>query len=412
MRLAGIRVWGPLLVIVAPLAITVALYRQPALMLRLAAGVLGITFALVLAVLLVRRLRPRGEQPTLAQLREDVHQTMGRRGAREGKKLLVRLGRWPELIYQLGPHIRHQVVERVQGDGLAPTLARWMTVHRRRARQIGAIHLSVWLGFPDLEGKLEELAGSEDQTLAHAAAAALARIGSEAAYDALMRLIGSVPLPASRIAALLEGAAPGRLIPVLRRHVSSPDGTKRFWVASLAGVAGSERALQILLTLSADPVLDVRAAAAESLGLTGDEGGRQRLHEMLTDESWVVQSHATKALGRLGPERSIKRLVPLLESPHRWVREHAVVALGDAGPLAVLPLQRVLHNAGAEVRSAAAAALVRTGFLSRLQTAPPTSEAERLHLADELTALEAAGAGSAIPGVLWAWSGRALEGHS
>lgn len=307
-------------------ALAGVVYLDPSVLYATAVVVAAACVCLFAAALLVRRRPLRAEPPSLADVVRWADEADGPRGVRG---LLRRLGRWPHLLDDLPTSLAERIRVRVREAGGHADVRDWIEGDRRQ-RRVGAIHLAGWLPLDDAEGVLARVLEDEETESAYAAAASLMRLDRSSALDRLVRALGRGRLPDSRVVALLETAPTDLLVDLVARWSESDDASVRAWLAHLAGHLPDDEALPLLLAFSRDPVLDVRANAAEALGARG-EAARHRLEELLADPSWVVRAHAAEALGRLGPLPSLERLALLLSHTQRWVRERALRALDAAG---------------------------------------------------------------------------------
>jgi HEAT repeat protein len=86
----------------------------------------------------------------------------------------------------------------------------------------------------------------------------------------------------------------------LQVSIESGRPAERFYAARAAGELGPA-AVPVLLEALADPVINVRYAAAQSLGKIGGEASRSALLAVLRSrESWYVKERAYSALWRTG----------------------------------------------------------------------------------------------------------------
>lgn len=334
-------------------AVTLVVWLEPRSLYTLALSVAVVCLALFGWAVVARTRTPRNDPPTVAELHDAIRRAAADDDAEDVGALLRRLGSWPYLLERLPADDRVLLGGIVRRHRLTADLRRRMAPGQPPHRRAGAMHLLAWLDLPGAELDLVGELDADDPIVAENAASALVRLGSASALDAVLRRIGQGPVPDSRLAALLEHAPPATLLPALRRAAAEPHARRHFWIAHLAGHAADPDALDLLLALSHDPVLDVRANAAESLGRLGVEDARPRLHEMLRDPSWVVRSHAASALGDIGPAPSVEALAALLGGDEWWVRENVVRALEVAGPAAAGPIRDRLASLSGEEREAA-----------------------------------------------------------
>lgn len=353
--------------------VTILIYLEPTALYGTAVGILLVCLVLLGAALMARRKAPRAEVPDPARLELWIREARHAGTPAAARALLSRLGRWPHHLYAIDPATRERVRRLVEETGSMELLEARLDPEVPWSRRVEALHLLAWLDLSGAEQLLIDRLGDPDTEVASAAASALARSGSETALDALVMGLGGTGIPASRLATLLEDADPRLLLAVVAKHAANEDPERRFWMAHLAGRAGDDRALPILLDLSRDPSVDVRANAAESLGRLGRDDGRSLLHELLEDESWVVRAHAARALGELGPGPSVAELAGRLHDPSWWVRENAVLALDKLDPADAPRLIPMLADAQGAARTALEDVLSNLGALpdNAVIVAPP-----------------------------------------
>jgi len=110
------------------------------------------------------------------------------------------------------------------------------------------------------------------------------------------------PLPAARLAALLEHARCQAAVTILTERHQAADEQLRFWVAYLLGCSQSERAVPALTALSRDPSPEVRASAAAAIArLPG-----WAPPSLAADRSSVIRSRAARAVGAARDTTSLR----------------------------------------------------------------------------------------------------------
>lgn len=155
--------------------------------------------------------------------------------------------------------------------------------------------------------------------------------------------------------------------PVLEQVAKDAEGDARQrWVAiRVMGQTRSRDALGPLITLCADPMPAIRAAAAAALGDLGYFEASDTLGGLLRDPAIMVRAEAATALGRLGDARSAPALERALSDRSNfyrgtslWVRPLYVEALGEIGAWTSVPvLIACLDDKDPAVVAAALAAL-------------------------------------------------------
>lgn len=206
---------------------------------------------------------------------------------------------------------------------------------------------------------------SEITTAAHA----LAQIGDQRAFEALLRLLGhpesSVRLGA--IAALNSLGHPAmseRMVGLL----ADPNPWIRESAVKIAGYFAFRECLESLLALTRDPEARVRRAALEHLPYLDDLRSFSILIAALRQEVPEVRVVAARALGELGEQEALPDLVAALNDEEPWVRYQAARSIGKlAGkvmkndPLIDRLTKVAQSDPDLPVRAAATEALGRVG---------------------------------------------------
>lgn len=139
-----------------------------------------------------------------------------------------------------------------------------------------------------------------DAALARPAADALARIGSDAAWDALIEALASPDDSVHRAAGAALALAGEPAVPALLAAAADPDTQLQVRAIESLGWLRAEAARPVLGEHLADPSAEIRAAAAFALGRIGahaDLGQLQRLSE--TDPSPKVRAAASQAVAAI-----------------------------------------------------------------------------------------------------------------
>ena len=247
--------------------------------------------------------------------------------------------------------------------GIVRTLER-QAKEGTRWEGVAAARQLAWLRPADIVPRLERIARDRRTDVALAAAIGLSTLPGAAAYIALLGLLDTGPLPASRIATLLEESAHAAPAATLNRAVPGGSTAVRFWGAYLAGRTRDPRLLPLLTSLAADPDLKVRANTAEALASLSPEMTSRTLFHLSRDEQWMVRAHAARSLGAVG-EAAADRLVEMLSDTNWWVRENAATALARIGEATIPRLRDTLTSRDRFARNKAAEMLVGLGFVER-----------------------------------------------
>ena len=155
-------------------------------------------------------------------------------------------------------------------------------------------------------------------------------------------------------------------------QIKSRDPETRRRAALSLGVPGKHGAIAQLQPLLQDPEFSVRAAAVEALGVIADASAAPLVVEALnaseggTDKEAgaALRAAAVAALVRIGPP-SVEGLVGVLHGRSPRLREAAIEALGQVGgDQAVAAMVPSLNDDRSNVRQAAAAAIGKAGGAS------------------------------------------------
>lgn len=93
-------------------------------------------------------------------------------------------------------------------------------------------------------------------------------------------------------------------------------------------IARNAEDIEILLTLSDDPNINVKLSAINSLGTVDDERATEKLIYFLKDEDAEVRKTALMSLGN--KNCCIDEILPMLSDSDMWVKIYAVKALGNS----------------------------------------------------------------------------------
>jgi HEAT repeat protein len=226
---------------------------------------------------------------------------------------------------------------------------------------------------------------SEQEYVRGTAAWALGRIGPAAARAVpllieTMHSQGHISVRRNANEALGNlGAAAKPAVPELFKALSDEDAVTRVTAAvALWKIDGSDKALDALLDMlrrGKAPAPYCVAVALGTLGAAQEKTGSERsgaprgypvpvfsdaLVEALGNADADVRRAAARSLGQIGPA-ALPALTKALDDPRDEVRRLAAEGLGWMGPAAVEPLTAALKNQSAAARRAAARALGRLG---------------------------------------------------
>lgn len=191
---------------------------------------------------------------------------------------------------------------------------------------------------------------SADWTPAGGTATLVERVGADAAFELLTRLLVPLADPADYLrqpfVEVLRDIGDGHAVNLMGLD---PTGSRlAYWP---------------------------RSWAARALAYLADEAAADWLVEAASDAHWRVRMTVAQALGRLGAEGHDDALCSLLDDAHPRVRAAAATALGrTGGELALAALQGALDDAAETVRRSADRALARVEIRVR-EAAEPRSTA-------------------------------------
>ena len=150
----------------------------------------------------------------------------------------------------------------------------------------------------------------------------------------------------------------------LSEALADPAPALRHTAATLFGLQGDTRAVNILIEAARAGQQDCRLRAIGALGQLKDERGGKALVEALASEDEEVHWAASQALTAM-KEAALPALVQTLKAPKPHVRWHAVCELGDMSDArAVGSLAEALFDDDLSVRQAAAEALASSGAVA------------------------------------------------
>lgn len=160
---------------------------------------------------------------------------------------------------------------------------------------------------------------------------AIAKIGGQAATDALRQIVSNTGLYENfRWPAIdaLASFAPAQALPALIGAAGDDSPTLRSSVANALGSYADDRALETLLTMAGDPDDGVRISVFETLSRRASLGDISVLTQALSDQHALVRLAAAEGLERLDRSRLVEALeAALAVSDDPW-RVHAAALYG------------------------------------------------------------------------------------
>ena len=239
-----------------------------------------------------------------------------------------------------------------------------------------------FFGEPKTVASLTPLLSHPDETLRAVAARALARIGTEAAVEALAWTLNDTSeLTRLRMAENLDRIG----YPAVPYLVEVLEGAREEAADRLQGPVQAARVLGGFRALEARPELahaalhgksvDLRARSSLALGKIGDPEDIPILLKAAEDEAWPVRVQAASSLGMIGDVSTIPALQKLTVDQEWWVRLNASRSLANMGPAGERALAEILQSEDRFARDRAAATLEERSITRRV--------VEELALTDE-----------------------------
>lgn len=107
------------------------------------------------------------------------------------------------------------------------------------------------------------------------------------------------------------------------RNLKSPDSLQRITSVDMIGIISDPKTAPLLLTLSKDPVWEVRAAVTKVLGSMANDELLPYLLELMNDPEVNVQAAAVEAIGKLKSQKAREIVFRLIDSPNSRLRDAA-----------------------------------------------------------------------------------------
>ena len=215
------------------------------------------------------------------------------------------------------------LVEQLRGDDADVRLAAIVALGRLGDRRATAA-LSAMLG------------GSRAEIVS--AAAALARIGDQSAFEPLLPLLahGDAAVRQAAIGALNSLGHP-EMAARVAGLLAAPDAHVRESAVRIAGYFGYRDSVETLIERCADADEHVRRAAVEHLPFLDDPRVGARLAGALGDPSARVRAAAAQALSNLTAAEARGPLLAATRDADAWVRYYAVRSLGEVREPSAVP---------------------------------------------------------------------------
>ena len=317
-----------------------------------AAGAGGITFVLIVQIVLLRELREFGEQRRqrfLQRWRPLVYEAMSG-GAVQWPALRRRdsetfLWFWNQLHETVRGEAKPALSKAGMELGLAPLALRRIASRRVSRRLLGIVTLGN-LHATEHWYTLVQLTQDSHAPVSLAAAQALIRIDGRRAVRELMPLFARrADWPVTRALWLLEQVDPVYVTPAIARALPASDDASALRLVEFV-TAADPVALQLpmvqRLRHTHDPQL-----LANVLRHLNDPDHIGIIRHSCGHKVWFVRVQAANALGRVGAPEDVVRLIQLLTDTEWWVRYRAAEALLKLPFLKRDELEARVHEAGA-----------------------------------------------------------------
>jgi hypothetical protein len=225
------------------------------------------------------------------------------------------------------PNEFRQLQEFARRSGLLDKRIREVRRFRGWSRRQSLVALSRMRTAESIPALAEALEQADGETAVEAIHA-LGQVGTPKAAEPILRWTSKAPsqCPPQVLQGALLSCYRIHAPALLARVPESDDATRPVLARVLAEVAHPKMKGD-LLTLAADPLAEVRAAAARVLPVMRPHYALQTLARLAADKEWFVRLRAVVALGDLGERRGIPVLIQALCDANRLVRLRAAAAL-------------------------------------------------------------------------------------
>lgn len=153
---------------------------------------------------------------------------------------------------------------------------------------------------------------------------------------------------------------------VLAEYLSQSRGKTRELIARILSEMAGPELVNDLVPLAADPLAEVRAAAARALAHTSTEMALPALTILVRDPEWFVRLRAVVALGSLTGRGRIKPLLHGLCDSNRYVRQRAAWVLAGIKPESHEIFQQVVDTQDKYALQALISELERSGEIENV----------------------------------------------
>jgi HEAT repeat protein len=153
---------------------------------------------------------------------------------------------------------------------------------------------------------------------------------------------------------------------VLANYLNQSRGKTRELLARVLSEMAGPELVNELLPLAADPLAEVRAAAARALANTSLEIALPALSILVRDPEWFVRLRAVVALGSLDGRGRIKPLLHGLCDSNRYVRQRSAWVLAGMKPESHEILQQVVDTEDSYALQALISEMERSGEIENV----------------------------------------------
>lgn len=200
---------------------------------------------------------------------------------------------------------------------------------------------------PALVGALDD----PDRDVRAAATRALGLLEAPAAVEPIVEQLATGRVQRSVAGwALMQIGAPA--LEPLRGLLRDGDWRVRATAVEVLGFAGEAADAPTLVGLLRDPSAEVRAKSAHALGRLGASDAAARLRASLDDRIFFVRAAAARALGQIGDTPSVPALIRQAQTDRFEAAQAAARALAELNPNALSALVGLPTEANAHLREA------------------------------------------------------------
>jgi HEAT repeat protein len=369
---------------------------DPVVIVWIAIGVIAGAFLLLLATILVIKVRRQMGEARRRRRRAILEPIVLRHGAAAAGTLLEALPAPP------GP-VDRDVLEAILLDQVQAVRGAVRERFSRAFQELGLVDRQVrrlqsgraWiradaaekLGRMRAPGTTAALARAMEDPVLEVRLRAARALASAGGHAAVSRLVAALSQPSRwstiRIADILSGMGEDAVADLLREYPRLP-AAARVPVIDIFGRVRSLTAIPVLRAILDDSDTDIRARAAHALGQIGDPGSVPDLIRTLSDPEWPVRAMAARALGRISGTEAVEPLCGVLTDGQWWVRVNAAEALRAKGPQGQSALIGMLDSDDPYAREQSVLMLEEAGVLDEAVGNLRSSDGDARALAEAL----------------------------